>query len=205
MLRRLYLVRHGEVDNPDHVVYADLPGFSLSPRGRLEAAAAAAHLSGSRVAVVASSPLDRATETAKVIGAVLGLEPQTDLRLEEWHLGRRWSGVAWHDLPSRFPGELEAYLSDPTHLPFAPESIAAVAQRMAAAVEDLGRDHPGGVAVMVSHQDPIQALRLDLLGRPLSGLRHDPPGHAAIITLDREDAAWSESSLWSPARLADES
>jgi broad specificity phosphatase PhoE len=198
VLRRLHLVRHGEVDNPEEVVYADLPGYTLSGRGRVEAAAAAAHLEGSGAVVVATSPLDRAMETAEVIGAALDLRPRSDARLEEWHLGRRWSGVAWGDLPSRFPGELEAYLSDPTRLPFAPESIGAVADRMAAAVEDLGRHHPDGIAVIVSHQDPIQALRLTLLGRSLSELRRDPPRHAAVVTLDHEDGVWNESSLWSP-------
>ena len=33
----VHLVRHGEAFNPNHVVYADLPGFNLSPTGGLQA------------------------------------------------------------------------------------------------------------------------------------------------------------------------
>ncbi|RPI21428.1 MAG: histidine phosphatase family protein, partial [Actinobacteria bacterium] len=36
----LLLMRHGEVENPRHVVYSDLPGFHLSAGGRAQAAAA---------------------------------------------------------------------------------------------------------------------------------------------------------------------
>ena len=35
----LHLVRHGEVENPDRLVYADMPGFGLSERGWSERAA----------------------------------------------------------------------------------------------------------------------------------------------------------------------
>ena len=43
-MRTIHLIRHGEVHNPDHVVYADLDGFGLSELGRQQARAAAARL-----------------------------------------------------------------------------------------------------------------------------------------------------------------
>ncbi|MFQ5427057.1 MAG: histidine phosphatase family protein, partial [Gaiellales bacterium] len=52
MLHTIHLVRHGEVENPDHVVYADLPGFGLSATGSAQAEAAANHLHDKRVQVV---------------------------------------------------------------------------------------------------------------------------------------------------------
>src|SRR5690606_4749017 len=41
MAARVHLVRHGEVHNPDHLVYASLPGFTLSERGEAQARAVA--------------------------------------------------------------------------------------------------------------------------------------------------------------------
>jgi broad specificity phosphatase PhoE len=53
--------------------------------------------------------------------------------------------------------------------------------------------------VVVGHQDPIQTLRLGLVGRPLSELRHDPPGHASVTTITSDDGAtFVEVSMWSP-------
>lgn len=191
-------MRHGEVVNPGRVVYADLPGFHLSSAGRRQAGAAAGCLADSRATLVLTSPLDRAVETARVIGARLGSPPVVDARLGEWSLSTRWAGAPWAELPELFPGELEAYLDDPSDLDFAPESLMDVAGRMLGAVEDPVVAAGHDVAVLVSHQDPIQALRLCLLGRPLRTLRTDAPGHASVITLDRTASAWVEASEWSP-------
>ena len=123
MLGRLHLVRHGEVADPRHVCYGDLPGFGLSPAGRLQAEGAAAHLAAAGADLLLTSPLARAVETAGIIGRRLGLVPVPDGRLTEWRLGVRWNGVVWEDLPAAFPGELEAYLEHPADLPFSPESL----------------------------------------------------------------------------------
>jgi broad specificity phosphatase PhoE len=191
-------VRHGEVFNPGGLVYADLPGFHLSSKGRRQAAAAADFLADSRATLVLTSPLERAAQTAQVIGERLGSVPVVDARLGEWSLSTRWAGAPWAELPELFPGELEAYLDDPSDLDFAPESLVDVAGRLLGVVEDpivvAGHD----VAVLVSHQDPIQALRLCLLGRPLQTLRDDPPAHASVITLDLTGTGWVEAALWSP-------
>ena len=198
MLGRLYLVRHGEVANPRHVVYGDLPGFGLSPLGRTQAAEAAAYLAGCGAGLLLTSPLQRAVETAETIGRRLGLPAVADLRLTEWRLGGRWNGVIWEDLPTTFPGELEAYLDHPADLPFSPESLEEAAQRIAALVGELGEQHPGAAAVLVSHQDPVQAARLLLTGGDLADLHRAKPAHAAVLTLS-PGRPWREIACWEPA------
>lgn len=196
VLRTLHLIRHGEVHNPGHVVYADLDGFGLSAIGRRQAAAAAARLADLGTDAIVSSPLDRAVQTADPISTLTGTSPTTDDRTTEWTLGARWAGTRWEDLPGRFPGELEAYLDHPLDLEFAPESIADVAARMAKVVDDLGDRYPGGSATIVSHQDPIQALRLHLRGRSLSSLQTDKPTHGCVITLTSALSGWTETASW---------
>ncbi len=198
VLARLHLVRHGEVDNPGGVVYAELPGFPLSTRGRAQAAAAAEHLVHSGATVVVTSPLDRARETAAFIGRRLGIEPVVDAGLTEWGLSRRWAGTAWTDLGRRFPGEAAAYAADPVTLPFSPESLAALAGRTSEVVTRLGTLHSGAVAVAVSHQDPIQTLRRTLRGDGFADFHADKPGHATVITLEPSPGAWREIGSWSP-------
>ncbi len=193
----VYLVRHGEVENPDHVVYADLPGFGLSAQGREEAALAAAWFRERPIAAVIASPLQRARETAQAIAAPHGLTVSVDEELTEWGLARRWAGVRWDDLPTRFPGEVEAYLADPEHLPFSPESLDALAARTAAAVRAAAAAHPGREVVCVSHQDPVQTARLRLTGRPLADLPADKPGHCGVIVL-RPGDRWEEVGTWTP-------
>jgi len=82
----VHLVRHGEVDNPDGVLYGRLPNFHLSEEGMLMAKAAAAYLAGRDVSLLLSSPLERALETAAPIAAQFGLEVRVDERLiEPWN------------------------------------------------------------------------------------------------------------------------
>lgn len=197
MLERLHLVRHGEVENPDGVVYADLAGFSLSAAGRAQAAASARYLQARNPQIVISSPLDRAMETAGAIAEAIGVAVKTDDRLLEWRLSGRWAGVRWDDLPTRFPGELEAYLAAPHDLAFSPESLDEVATRMASLVMSLDS---AGVedAVLVSHQDPVQALRMHLVGGSREAFTTGKPGHASVTTLEREGDGWREAGYWEP-------
>src|SRR5215470_20253583 len=90
----VHLVRHGEVHNPDGVLYGRLPGFHLSEEGILMAKAAAAFLAGRDVAVLLSSPLERALETAAPLAAQFGLEVRVDERLiEPWNYFQGASGI----------------------------------------------------------------------------------------------------------------
>jgi len=200
--RFLQLVRHGEVENPDHVVYADLDGFGLSVRGVAQAEAAAAYLALTPVALVVASPLQRAQETARVIASA---HPDArfivDDGLTEWRLGSRWAGTVWEDLPDRFPGELEAYLAHPEDLPFSPEPLEAAGGRFAAAAAEAFASIPAGDVVIVSHQDPVQAGRLTLTGRSFDNFHQHKPGHAAVITLTPPvdpESRWRRSDWWEP-------
>ena len=79
----VHLVRHGEVHNPDRILYGRLPGYRLSERGRNMAHATAVDLVDHDVVYLAASPLQRAQETARPFAEKLGLEVQTDERIIE--------------------------------------------------------------------------------------------------------------------------
>lgn len=197
MASRIHLVRHAEVHNPGHVVYASLPGFGLSDLGRLQAREAARYLGSQPIVAVWSSPLQRALETAAPIAGRLGLPVRIDEELTEWRLSEGWAGQRWEDLPTSRPGELEAYLEHPDRLPFSAESLAQLAMRMRAVLDRLNELHPQGDVVVVSHQDPVQAARLSITGTDLSQLNMDKPEHASVATI-RPGTPWREEVRWSP-------
>lgn len=167
----VHLLRHGEVHNPDGVLYGCLPGFHLSEDGRLMAKAAAGFLAGRDVAVLLSSPLDRAVETAAPLTAQFGLELTIDERLIE---------PSNHFEGTRF-GVGSGALSRPANWrylynPFRPswgESYAGIAARMLAVLADAARAARGREAVCVSHQLPIWVARRAVEGKRL--WHH--PGH----------------------------
>lgn len=193
---RVHLVRHGEVHNPEQVVYAALPGFGLSERGHAQAKDVARYLRSAPVTAVWSSPLQRALETAEPIARSHDLAIRLADDLVEWKMADAWAGIRWEGLPTKRPGELEAYLEDPLDMPFASESLSALAERMRAALADIAARHEGDV-VVVSHQDPVQAARLSLTGRDLATQHTDKPMHGTVITL-RPGTPWTELTVWSP-------
>lgn len=197
MARHVHLVRHGEVHNPAEVVYDSLPGYPLSDGGRLQTRSTSRYLGSRPIVAVWSSPLQRALETAAPIAARSGIPVLVDEALTEWALLSRWAGTKWADLPSTHPGELEAYLDDPERLEFSDESLEALAGRMTRAIKRIEAGIDAGDVVVVGHQDPIQAARLALTGRSLSGLHTDKPSHASVITLV-PDPSWRELSVWHP-------
>lgn len=156
-LTLVHLVRHGEVFNPDGVLYGRLPGFRLSEAGEAMAVQAAEALKGRDITVVRSSPLERAVQTAAPIGAEFDVEPTTDERLiesENFFEGKTF-GVG------------DGSLKNPSvwrHLwnPFRPswgEPYAEVAERVLRAVADARDAAFGHEAALVSHQLPIEIAR----------------------------------------------
>lgn len=193
---RVHLVRHGEVHNPDHVVYAALAGYGLSERGRAQARDAARYLRSAPVTAVWSSPLQRAIETAEPIARAHDLPIRIAEDLTEWKMADDWAGIRWEALPTERPGQLEAYLNQPLDLPFASESLTTLAERMRGVLSEIAGRHEGDV-VVVSHQDPVQAARLSITGRDLAGQHTDKPMHGTVITL-RPGTPWTELTSWSP-------
>jgi broad specificity phosphatase PhoE len=169
----VHLVRHGEVFNPEGVLYGRLPGYHLSERGREMAELTADHLAGRDVAIVTSSPMERAQETAGPIAARHGLPVSTDDDLIE--AGNSFQGL-------RF-GVGDGSLRHPRHWrrlinPFRPswgEPYVDVAARMMRAVVAARAAAiaagPGREAVLVSHQLPVWITRLHVEGRRFW---HDP-------------------------------
>ena len=56
----VHFLRHGEVHNPDGILYGRLPGFRLSDTGQRQALTVAEHLADHDIVHVVASPLTRA-------------------------------------------------------------------------------------------------------------------------------------------------
>ncbi|MBO0776333.1 MAG: histidine phosphatase family protein [Actinobacteria bacterium] len=153
----VHLLRHGEVHNPQGILYGRLPGYHLSEDGRVMAKAAADALADRDLAGLWSSPLERAVETAAPLAAQTGLEVTVDERLvEPWN---RFEGTTFGvgDGALRKPANWR-YLYNPFR-PSWGEPYTSIAARMHAVMADVARAAAGREAVCVSHQLPIWVAR----------------------------------------------
>jgi broad specificity phosphatase PhoE len=166
--RQVHLVRHGEVFNPDRILYGRLRGFGLSKLGHRMAQAVAADLAanGRTVSALVASPLQRTRESAAPISAIFGLPIQIDDRVIE--PTNHFEGTNMRralQQPINWP-----YLVNPLR-PSWGEPYADIAGRMRAAVDDAFDSVDDGDVVIVSHQLPIWTLHRALAGERLA---HDP-------------------------------
>lgn len=207
---RVHLVRHGEVHNPEGVLYGRIPGFRLAERGEEMAHRLASWFDGdvgangaparrADVAVVIASPLERAQQTAAPVAAAFGLEVGTDGDLieAENHFEGLTIGRGAGSLlrPRHWP-----YLRNPLR-PSWGEPYATQVDRMTRAVRAARAAAEGREAVLVSHQLPIWVTRLHLEGRRLA---HDPRRRectlASVTSLTFDDGTLVGLAYSEPAR-----
>ncbi|HZK36988.1 MAG TPA: histidine phosphatase family protein, partial [Aeromicrobium sp.] len=79
----IHLMRHGEVHNPDGVLYGRLPDYHLSDLGQKMAERVAEWFDGHDLTHLVASPLERAHETAQPTSNSFGLTIHTDERVIE--------------------------------------------------------------------------------------------------------------------------
>ncbi|MCX6463039.1 MAG: histidine phosphatase family protein [Pseudonocardiales bacterium] len=165
----VHLLRHGEVHNPDGILYGRLPGFRLSANGRHQAEIVAKALADADLGAVVASPLQRAQETAAPVAAAHGLQVGTDEGLIE--AGNQFEGerVSVGDGALRSPRHWPK-LRDP-FTPSWGEPYREIGERMLAAVHRARETAPGREVLCVSHQLPIWTLRRFVTGQRLW---HDP-------------------------------
>ncbi|MFF9401763.1 histidine phosphatase family protein [Streptomyces sp. NPDC014744] len=165
----VHLMRHGEVHNPEGVLYGRRPGYHLSELGREMADRVAGHLKGRDITHVVASPLERAQETAAPIAASHGLEIATDERLIEAANVFEGKTFGVGDGALRKPDNWK-HLTNPFRPSWGEPYIEQVVRMMRAldAARDAARGHE---AVCVSHQLPIWIVRSFVERRRLW---HDP-------------------------------
>jgi broad specificity phosphatase PhoE len=165
----VHLLRHGEVYNPDGILYGRLPDYHLSDIGQQMAERVASTIKDRDITHLVASPLERAQETAQPSADALGLEIVTDERVIE--ASNKFEGQAF--------GVGDGSLRKPSawkHLynPFKPswgEPYTDIVVRMLAAMHDAREAATGHEALIVSHQLPVWTARSYIEGRRLF---HDP-------------------------------
>ena len=165
----VHLLRHGEVYNPDKILYGRLPGFVLSDLGHQMAQRVGDTLKDRDIVEVWASPLERAQQTATPLAELKGLDILTDDRIIEADNVFEGQRVSIGDGVLRQP-KAWRYLYDP-FTPSWGEPYKEVAARMSSAVASAREAARGHEILLVSHQLPVWISRLDFEDRRLW---HDP-------------------------------
>ena len=151
----LVLVRHGETDwNAESRFqgHADPP---LNETGRAQARALATELRREAFAALYTSPLQRAAETAAIIGYELALDPRPDDALKEVDVGS-WSGLTRADVEQRYPTGFARWLEF-GHGWDDGETYDELGARVVTGLTRIAERHEGGDVLMITHGGPIRS------------------------------------------------
>jgi probable phosphoglycerate mutase len=152
------LARHGQTDdNLEPLRFQGWRDTPLNDTGRRQAAELAERVASIGVASLWSSDLLRASETAEIVGARLGLRPRLDWRLREGNRGR-WEGRLFEDVAREEPEASAAYTraGDGWRFPGG-ESLREHQRRVSACVEQI-RGTGELPALAVAHGGSIRAM-----------------------------------------------
>lgn len=184
---RLTLVRHGETAHNRGNITLGRFDAPLTERGRAQSRAIAASFAQPPAAIYAS-PLSRAADTARAIGARTGIVPTIDDALIEMDVGAM-EHLTGAELRERYPDFLREWTSEACAEARMPggETLHEVQARAWASIERMMSTHADTSVIAVTHNFVILTVICRALGLPLSGFRRMRPAVGSITVLDVVD------------------
>lgn len=158
--RRVVCWRHGQTAWNAEKRFQGQTDIALNEHGIAQAQRAAALLARLRPDAVVASDLNRAAETARVLGEATGLEIISDKGLRERY-GGEWEGLTTAEIRRNWPEE-DARMEPPGG-----EDLGAVGERVQDAIErGLALVPEDGLLVAVGHGAALRAGINRMLGLP---------------------------------------
>jgi alpha-ribazole phosphatase len=165
-MTRLLLVRHGLTDWNAAQRFQGQHDVPLNATGQQQAAALAERLAGEPLQALVASDLQRARATAAAIAARHTCPMLFEPRLREISFGA-WEGLTYAEIAATHPEVLAAWEKNILeNAPPGGETLAQLAGRVQAVLDDLLVAHAGETLLLVAHGGTLQVLICLALGLP---------------------------------------
>lgn len=152
----IYLVRHGEYENPAGIMPSRLKGFPLSSRGKRDMEQSSRLLQNAGIAVIYASPILRTKQSARILSQKCGVPVVfTKSLLEVYAPGIQGK-------PEAITREIDRYSDTykyPPHLASGGETSEHVYSRVKRLIRRVLIAHAGKSVAFVSHGDPIMVTK----------------------------------------------
>ena len=155
----IIFLRHGQAkNNTERILAGRTPGVPLTEEGVEQSEKAAKFLEEMNISVIYSSPIERAKNTAEIVGKHISIDVRIDDRLIELDMGK-FTGKPYDEIFSShgnvfmkfYRGELEIAHNGV-------ETFEQVKKRIRDMVDHVIDNHPDENVVLVTHMDPIKAM-----------------------------------------------
>lgn len=164
---RLCLIRHGETEwNAERRIQGQID-IALNDLGRQQARAAGLALRSAGLTALYASDLRRAWETAELVGAALGLQPQPESALRERDYGI-FAGLTYAEAEARHPEGYAAFAGRNASYAFENgESLQTMYARVTGTLQRLVAAHAGENIGIVLHGGVLDVINRFVRGNLL--------------------------------------
>jgi broad specificity phosphatase PhoE len=187
MTTKVYLMRHGEVQNGGAKRYNGHIDIDITPHGVEQMRRLAARLTGNSIAALYSSDLKRTVKGAEIISKNLGVTFTALRELRERSVGK-WEGLTAEEIKERFPAEYTAWRADLlNYRPPDGECLLDVQARILPMCRKLVAAHAGREIAMLLHGGVNRVILADALGLDPSHLFRIDQSFGALNIIDYYD------------------
>jgi len=155
----IIFLRHGQAENNTKRILAGrTEGVPLTKTGVEQAERIAKYLKHMDISAIYSSPIERASTTAKIVADYNSLNYDLDDRLIEIEMGK-FTRMNYDDMFAKYGNVfLKFYENDPIIAKCEVETFAEVQKRVIDMVEYIVKKHKNQNVVLVTHMDPIKSM-----------------------------------------------
>ena len=182
----IYLIRHGECAGNKESRIRGCIDFPLNDNGLMQAHALASALKDKGIEYIYSSPLSRATTTAKILGDAIGLPYETRDGFCNIHIGA-WENRIKAELAVEQPELWRTWLTQPEEWKL--EGAETLDQVRDRALNDLNKiieERRGSTIALIAHRGVLKPLIGGALGirRPSYWRIHFDTASYSLLTFD---------------------
>ena len=155
----IIFLRHGQADNNTKKILAGRsPGINLTTVGIEQAEQAGKMLKSLDSSAIYSSPIDRALQTAEIVGKHCDLKVKKDDRLLELDMGK-FTMMPYNEIFTKHGNVfLKFYQGSEEVSENGVETFSQVQSRITEMVDSVLNKHEDQNVVLVTHMDPIKAM-----------------------------------------------
>lgn len=181
---RLYLIRHGEVEETYHRIFGGRIDMELSPHGQTQAVAVADYFEPIELDAIYCSPMKRAQLTLQPLLNAKGLTSATVPDFREMDFGD-WTGHHWETIQAKFGVSAFTWLEqiETGRVPNA-ETGNCLRTRIRPEIDRILAAHTGEAVMIVCHGGVIRVILSLLLGLPLPAMAGFEVDYGSVTVAD---------------------
>jgi len=155
----IIFLRHGQAENNTKRILAGrTEGVPLTNTGVEQAERIAKYLKHMDISAIYSSPIERASNTAKIVADYNSLSYELDDRLIEIEMGK-FTRMNYDDMFAKYGNVfLKFYENDPIIAKCEVETFPEVQKRVLDMVGYIVKKHKNQNVILVTHMDPIKSM-----------------------------------------------